>query len=181
MLLRIAETTYAEHVSAVRSYVYDVSKSVANPQLLEIANRTYVDEVIESDEDKYLNLIRAGHGRMSAAKLAEIPIDWIKLQLKSTSFLKKVEIAEEEATEAIERNLWHAAKNGERWAIEMWLKKRNKTRWGDDPAVIKHEGTVVQEISASRIAEQISDIQNVLNQRIQNENILELEGLEDDN
>lgn len=81
---------------------------------------------------RYLDLIRAGHGRNSAARAVGINIETMRRYARaSEDFRQDLADAEEEAAEPVEAKLYAAALDGEPWAVKEWLTKRMRARWGE--------------------------------------------------
>lgn len=81
---------------------------------------------------RYLDLIRAGHGRNSAARAVGINIETMRRYARaSEDFRQELADAEEEAAEPVEAKLYAAALDGEPWAVKEWLTKRMRARWGE--------------------------------------------------
>lgn len=188
-LLDKANEAMIEFDRIVARYRYDTVGLQADATLLEHANSSFLpakNDSGELDVELYLDHIRSGKARLAAARLCGIEdTRFIKKRLQfDQSFRELVELAEEEAAEKIEEMLWTLANNGERWAMEMWLKKRNKDRWGEDVSVVRHEGTVVQELSAAPLVDQILALQAVLDKRAElttgnSQSIIDVEVVED--
>lgn len=178
-----ADKAMIEFERIVDCYHYSALGLKANPELLAHVEASLTIKPSESsdlDIDMYLDLIRDGKGRFTAGRLMDIDPRLIKKRLQfDQSFRELVELAEEEASEKIEAKLWVLAENSERWAMELWLKKRNKNRWGEDTTVIKHEGTIVQELSAAPLVDQILAMQALLDSRVQQQKAL-TDGIVDD-
>lgn len=127
---------------------------------------------------RFLDLIRAGHGRFSACKAIGIhPETMRRYARNSPEFQEALAQAEEEACEPVEAKLYELAKAGEPWAVKEWLTKRNKARWGDASKQldINVSGTVELEGGAGvrAIASRVAELQRALEER---QRVLEVEG-----
>lgn len=137
--------------------------------------------------EEFCELLREGRGRYSAARALDVEPADVKRRLQfDQSFRDKVLMAEEEASEKVEEQLWElATKQGEKWAMELWLKRRYKDRWGDEAQTIKIEGEIKHEIGTGSLMEQIAAIQTVLQNRAElttghDPNVIDAEVVEDD-
>lgn len=89
---------------------------------------------------RYIALVRAGEGLTAAARRLNLnPKDIREARKVNPEFNEEVVIAETEAAEPIERELYTAAMNGQPWAIKLWLERRSSDRWGAIPITVKHE------------------------------------------
>lgn len=167
-LQECADAAYILFEKRVSAYKFSAAGLTANAELLARADASFATTDAQGDFpiDAYLQLIRDGKPRhLAAEQVGENPEEVAKRIKFDLVFREKVVFAEEMAAEKIEERLWSLAENSERWAMELWLKKRLKPRWGDDPSVVRHEGTVTSELSAAPIVEQILALQGLLNQR----------------
>lgn len=167
-LQECADSAYISLKKSVSTYKYTAVGLAADAELLARADASFAtsEKQGEFPLDEYLQLLRNGRPRHLAAGQLGEDAEAVAKRIKfDIEFRDRVEFAEEIAGEIIEERLWSLAENSERWAMELVLKKRLKKRWGDDPSVIRHEGTVTSELSAAPIVEQILALQALLNQR----------------
>lgn len=123
--------------------------------------------------ERYLDLLRAGHGRLSACRAVGIHPDTMRrFSRHSEEFRAAVADAEEEAAEPVEAKLYEAATAGEPWAVKEWLSKRATARWGD-PAhrvqvdvsgTVEHRlevgpGTAAGAVAAARVAALVAELE----------------------
>lgn len=85
--------------------------------------------------ETFLGLVRTGKTFGSAARTVGMTRAAVAAYLsgrpdRARDFLE----AEAEATETIEEVLYEAASAGERWAVTMWLERRDRDRWA--PAAV---------------------------------------------
>lgn len=169
-LAETAETGYKRYKRIISRYKFSATGLSPQPEL-----KAYVDAIMaaaipaaEFDEDVYIQNLQDGQGRHLAARNSGGDPRAVKRRLKFDIDLReRVELAEEEAAERLEEKLWTLANLGERWAMEAILKKRYKQRWGDDPTIVHHEGTVTHELSAAPLLEQIAQLESTLNNRME--------------
>lgn len=169
-----ADNAMVEFDRIVATYCTSSVGLAADKKLLAHVNRvlkphkaskktTSVDIPVE----KFCELLREGRGRYSAARALDVDPKDVKRRMQfDQGFRDSVLMAEEEASEKIEEKLWNLATvDGEKWAMELWLKRRYKDRWGDEPQTLKIEGQVTHEIGTGSLLEQIAAIQAVLQNR----------------
>lgn len=186
MLQEQADRAYKKAQKQIKTYHFDTKGLKPRPDLLayvESVLASPIEEIAEFDQELYLQYLREGHGRHKAARAAGGDPKVIKRRLRFDAVLREeVELAEEEASETIEDRLWQLATKDERWAMELWLKKRYKGRWGDEPTVVKHEGTVTHELSSGPLLEQIAQLQTNLQERkaLMSGDIIDAELVEDE-
>lgn len=167
LLVAHANEAMSEFDQIVSRYKYNVTGLAANPKLLAHANKSLLPAKNKNgkrgddiDVDAFLSLLREGKPPIAAAREIGADPAFIKRRIQfDRPFREAVELAEAEAAERIEEKLYQLALRDEKWAMQEWLKKRYKDRWGDDPAVIQHQGTVNHEISAAPLLDQIAALE----------------------
>jgi transposase-like protein len=136
---------------------------------------------------QYLALLRAGHGRINAARSLGISPDTVRRYARaSEEFRESVAEAEEEAAEPVEAKLYEAALAGEPWAVTKWLAARMRARWGEETrkvevqhvleagpgmtAIAARVGALAAELEARRAAlEEAGDVIDVTSHRVHRE------------
>lgn len=97
-------------------------------------------------KDRYLLLLRQGHGRYESARLVGISSGTVLRHVKADGVFRAATAAAElEAIEPIERKLYESARDGEPWAVKMVLERRDPDRWKDTSRAtvqVQHSGTV---------------------------------------
>lgn len=88
-------------------------------------------------KEAYLSLIREGFMRFEAARRLGFTLSTVKKHYAADpEFKEALDEAQLEATEPVEKVLYDAALNKEPWAVTKWLTKRDKDRWGEEPAEV---------------------------------------------
>lgn len=169
-----ADSAMAEVDRVAATYRFSSVGLAANKKLLAHADRVLKPKgsgkktkSVDIPVERFCQLLREGKGRYSASRALDLdPVD-VKRRLQfDQAFRDKVLMAEEEASEKVEEQLWKlATEDGEKWAMELWLKRRYKDRWGDEPQTIKIEGEIRHEIGTGSLMDQIAAIQTVLQNR----------------
>lgn len=92
----------------------------------------------------YLALLSAGVGRRDAARQVGVsPRQVAAVRQTDEGFRELCEDAEADANEPVVLALHRAAKNGEQWAVKLWLTNRDAGNWRDKVDVDQHvSGTV---------------------------------------
>jgi alkanesulfonate monooxygenase SsuD/methylene tetrahydromethanopterin reductase-like flavin-dependent oxidoreductase (luciferase family) len=171
LLVEQADAGYKKFLRTIKNYHFDSKNLKPRADLL-----AYVDAIMAVpeqhagtfDTELYIQNLRDGQSRHEAARNAGGDPKAIKRRLKFDATLREdVELAEEEFAEQVESRLAKLALADERWAMELWLKKRYKNRWGDDPSVVQHQGEIKHshELTAAPIIDQINEFQKTLMQR----------------
>lgn len=79
----------------------------------------------------YLALLRTGYGRHEAAREVGVdPATVVRYRSADGPFDLEVVRAEEEAAEPVARKLYEAAREGQPWAVKLWLGRRAQGRAG---------------------------------------------------
>jgi hypothetical protein len=117
---------------------------------------------------RFLDLVRAGHGRHTACRAVGVSPDTFRRFYRADEeFRQAVADAEEEACEPIEAKLYEAAKEGEPWAVKEWLTKRNRARWGETAHKIEVEVTGQVELTAGPPVARVAELARMLEERRQ--------------
>ena len=131
----------------------------------------------DSVKSQFLDLLRKGARRHAAARSLGVHPDTVRnARRRDPSFDEDCILAEQEAVEKIEDELWEAAtERKEPWAIQMLLKQLDGDRWREKKQVdVTVSGTV--ELDAGALIERVMELQGRLRDRaIDRGEILELE------
>lgn len=115
---------------------------------------------------RYLDLLRAGHGRQSACRAIGINIETMRRYARaSEEFRQQVADAEEEAAEPVEAKLYAAALNGEPWAVKEWLTKRMRARWGEEARKVDINVSGTVELEAGPALRDVAALAAALEER----------------
>jgi hypothetical protein len=173
-LVAHADAAMVEFDRVVSGYRFSTVGLAANPRLLAHANKSLLpakgkgkkSSNEDFDLEAFLNLLREGKPPIAAARAVHADPAHIKRRMQfDRPFRDAVELAESEAAERIEEKLYQLALRDEKWAMQEWLKKRYKDRWGDDPTIVQHQGTVNHEIGAAPLLDQIAALEATLRGR----------------
>lgn len=173
-LVRHADEAMVKHDRIVAKYRFSAVGLTADPKLKAHADKALAKVKkpksdkghADFDTEAYFALLREGKPPIMAAREVGANPELVQRRMKfDRAFREAAELAESEAAERIEEMLYTLAMKGEKWAMQEWLKKRYKDRWGDDPTVVQHQGTVNHEIGAAPLLDQIAALEAVLKGR----------------
>lgn len=121
------------------------------------------DRILTLDEiTRYLDLVRSGEGLTKSARRCGLDPRLVRnTRRDNPEFDEMVSMAELEATEPVESELYKAARSGEPWAVKLWLERRNKERWGEPTKTVQVNHT----LDAAPGMERIMELQARLEQR----------------
>jgi len=120
----------------------------------------------DSVRSQYLNLLRTGVRRHAAARSLNVHPDTVRnARRRDPSFDEDCVLAEQEAVESIENELWEAAtERKEPWAIQMLLKQLDPDRWKEKKQLdVKVSGVV--ELDPGVLLERVMELQGRLKER----------------
>lgn len=119
----------------------------------------------EERREAYLALLRQGMGRHESARAVGVdPATVVRYRTADPVYDVAVLRAEEEAAEPVSAKLYEAAKDGQPWAVKLWLSRRSQGKaggasWAEGPQVVEVAVSgsveVVAELgpAAARVAE----------------------------
>jgi hypothetical protein len=87
-------------------------------------------------QQRFLGALATGLSRTAAARAVGIGLSTVqRWRQEDPSFDAACLEAEEVAAEPVEQALYAAACRGEPWAVQMWLRHRQRDRWSETPTV----------------------------------------------
>ena len=135
-----------------------------------------------SVRSQFLNLLRTGVRRHAAARSLGVHPDTVRnARRRDPLFDEDCILAEQEAVESIENELWEAAtERKEPWAIQMLLKQLDPDRWREKKQLDVNVSGVV-ELDAGVLLERVMELQGRLHERaFERGEVIDVESMEVD-
>lgn len=131
-LIEHARSAFASRLDATAHYLLSSDGLTANKAIAKHVKAELKRRASETiDDTAYLELLRRGEGRYTAARKLGIDTVAIARRMRiDQDFSDRVRVAEAESLEPIVAEMRKLASSGEKWAAQMLLERKNSEEFG---------------------------------------------------